>query len=53
MRNMAMKAIAAAEGQRAEIYPENPDTVYATLYATGYEVAQAIEGLGPGPVYSN
>ena len=53
LHDLAKKAIEASETLIAEIYPENPQTVYRTLYDLGFQVAQAIEQLGPGPVCSN
>lgn len=30
----------------AQLYPENPETVYRTLYLAGYEACKIIEELG-------
>ena len=53
LHELAMKCIEASEALIAELYPENPQTVYRTLYDVGYQAAKAIEQLGTGPVCSN
>ena len=53
LHDLATKCIEGSEALIAELYPENPQTVYQTVYAVGYEAAQVIEQLGPGPVCLN
>ena len=51
---LAAKCIAGAEPLIAELFPENPETVYDTIYTVGYEAGATIDqAVGPAPIYLN
>ena len=50
---MAKQCIAKAEPILAELFRENPQLTYDTVYAAGGGIAKTIEALGPQPIYLN
>ena len=50
---MAEQCIAKAEPILADLFRENPQLTYDTVYAAGVDIAKTIEELGPRPVYLN
>ena len=50
---MAKQCIAKAEPILAELFRENPQLTYDTVYAAGGDIAKTIEELGPRPVCLN
>ena len=53
LHTLATKCIETSEALIAELYRENPQTVYRTLYEAGVQTAKAIEQLGPAPINLN
>ena len=51
---MAEQSVDGATTMIAEIFQENPQTVYATLYSVGYDLCMALNvALGPIEVNLN
>ena len=50
---MAKQCIANAEPILVELFRENPQLTYDTVYEAGASCAEIIEELGPRPVYLN
>ena len=51
---MAAKAVAGSESLIAQLFPENPETVFHTIYTVGYEAGATIDqAAGPAPIYLN
>ena len=50
---MAQQCIAKSEPILADLFRENPQLTYDTVYAAGVDVAKAIEELGPRPICLN
>ena len=51
---MAAKAVAGSESLIAQLFPENPETVFHTIYTVGYEAGATIDqAVGPAPIYLN
>ena len=47
LQQLAQACIDGSEAMIAQLYPENPQTVYDTLYRVGYESCLMIDALNP------